>query len=50
MERRIAELERKMADPAFFADHEAARAMGDKHSLLSQQVSELYAEWGKRHS
>ncbi len=50
MERRIAELERKMADPAFFADHEAARVMGDEHSLLSQQVSELYAEWEKRHS
>jgi ATP-binding cassette subfamily F protein 3 len=49
-ERRIAELERKMAVPAFFADHEAARAMGEEHSLLSRQVAELYAEWEKRHS
>jgi ATP-binding cassette subfamily F protein 3 len=50
LERRIAELERKMADPVFFADHEAARVMGDEHSRLSQQVSELYSEWEKRHS
>jgi hypothetical protein len=39
-----------MANPAFFADHEAARAMGEEHSLLSRRVSELYAEWEKRHS
>jgi ATP-binding cassette subfamily F protein 3 len=50
MEGHIAELERKMADPAFFADHEAARTMGEEHSLLSHRVSELYAEWEKRHS
>jgi ATP-binding cassette, subfamily F, member 3 len=50
MERRIAELEKRMADPAFFADHEAARLGGEEHSLLSQRVSELYAEWDKVHS
>jgi ATP-binding cassette subfamily F protein 3 len=43
----LARLEGKMADPAFFSDHEAARSGGEEHSQLSSRISELYEEWGK---
>jgi ATP-binding cassette subfamily F protein 3 len=48
MESALAELEKKMADPAYFADHEAARKGGDEHALLSARIAELYAEWEKQ--
>jgi len=45
MECALAELEKKMADPAYFADHEAARQGGDEHALLSARIAGLYAKW-----
>jgi len=48
LERAMAEQEKKMADPAFFADHEAARQGGEKHALLSSRIAGLYAEWEKQ--
>ncbi|MCM2359164.1 MAG: ABC-F family ATP-binding cassette domain-containing protein [Geobacteraceae bacterium] len=44
-EGRLAGLEGKMADPAFFADHEAARLAGEEHAALSARVAALYEEW-----
>jgi len=44
-EGRLAELEGRMADPAFFADREAARVAGEEHALLSARVAGLYEEW-----
>jgi ATP-binding cassette subfamily F protein 3 len=44
-ERGVAELESRMAEPSFFADHEAFRRAGEEHAALSGQVRALYAEW-----
>jgi ATP-binding cassette subfamily F protein 3 len=49
LEMALAELETKMADPSFFADHEAARRGGEEHALLSDRIATLYAEWEKQH-
>ncbi len=49
LERLLAELETRMADPAFFADHEAARLGGEEHARLSEQIAGLYGEWEKLH-
>jgi ATP-binding cassette subfamily F protein 3 len=49
LEMALAELEKKMADPSFFADHEAARQGGEEHALLSARIATLYAEWEKQH-
>jgi ATP-binding cassette subfamily F protein 3 len=38
-----------MADPAFFADHEAARQGGEEHALLTARIAELYGEWETQH-
>jgi hypothetical protein len=34
-----------MAEPSFFADHEAFRRAGEEHVALSGQVRALYSEW-----
>ena len=41
----LAGLEVRMAEPEFFADHEAARRMGDEHTALTARIAALYAEW-----
>jgi ATP-binding cassette subfamily F protein 3 len=41
----LAGLEQRMAEPEFFADHEAARRMGDEHTALTARIAALYAEW-----
>jgi ATP-binding cassette, subfamily F, member 3 len=46
-ERKLADLERKMNDPAFFADHEQARRAGEEHAAITAQIAELYEEWEK---
>ena len=38
-----------MADPAFFANHEAARLAGEEHALLSARIAGLYEEWERLH-
>jgi ATP-binding cassette subfamily F protein 3 len=48
LEMAMAELETKMADPAFFTDHEAARQGGEEHARLSASIAGLYAEWEKQ--
>jgi ATP-binding cassette subfamily F protein 3 len=48
-ERRLAELEAQMANPTFFANHEAARQGGEEHARLSDQIAGLYGEWEKLH-
>ncbi|RNC73307.1 MAG: ABC transporter ATP-binding protein [Desulfuromonadales bacterium] len=45
-EERLAELEARMADPAFFQDPEAARRGGDEHAALTVRIAGLYEEWG----
>jgi ATP-binding cassette, subfamily F, member 3 len=49
-EKLLAELEGRMADPAFFTDHEAARRGGEEHALLAGRIAGLYAEWETLHS
>jgi ATP-binding cassette, subfamily F, member 3 len=44
-EKLLAGLEEKMADPAFFADPEAARNGGEEHSRLTARITGLYTEW-----
>ena len=41
----LAGLEVRMAEPEFFADHEAARRMGEEHAELSARIAALYGEW-----
>ena len=48
LESTLAALEKKMADPAFFADHEAARLGGEEHTRLSDRIAQLYGEWEKQ--
>ena len=48
-ETRLAELEKKMADPAFFADHETARQAGEEHAAMSTRIAGLYTEWEELH-
>ncbi|HEY6871153.1 MAG TPA: ABC-F family ATP-binding cassette domain-containing protein [Geobacteraceae bacterium] len=45
----LAALEGKMADPAFFDDHEAARLAGEEHAALSARIAGLYEEWEALH-
>jgi ATP-binding cassette subfamily F protein 3 len=49
-ENALAELERRMAEPEFFADHEAARRTGDEHAALTARIAALYAEWERMQS
>jgi ATP-binding cassette subfamily F protein 3 len=49
LEKCLAELEARMADPVFFADHEAARQGSKEHAHLSEKIARLYEEWGKLH-
>jgi ATP-binding cassette subfamily F protein 3 len=44
-EGRLAELEARMGDPAFFQDLEAARQGGEEHAVLTARIAELYEEW-----
>ncbi len=44
-ESRLAALEARMADPAFFADPEQARRGGDDHAALTARIAALYGEW-----
>uniref|UniRef100_A0A831XMR1 ABC-F family ATP-binding cassette domain-containing protein n=1 Tax=Geobacter metallireducens TaxID=28232 RepID=A0A831XMR1_GEOME len=44
-EERLAELERQMADPAFFGDLERARLGGEEHAALTARIAGLYQEW-----
>jgi ATP-binding cassette subfamily F protein 3 len=44
-EHKLAELEREMNDPAFFADHEQARRAGEEHAALTARIAGLYGEW-----
>ncbi|AJE04026.1 ABC-F family ATP-binding cassette domain-containing protein [Geobacter pickeringii] len=44
-ELRLAELEQRMADPAFFQDHESARRGGEEHAALTAFIAALYEEW-----
>jgi ATP-binding cassette subfamily F protein 3 len=44
-EERLAELEARMADPAFFTDPERARQGGEEHALLTARIAALYTEW-----
>ncbi|ABB32764.1 ABC transporter related protein [Geobacter metallireducens RCH3] len=44
-EERLAELEARMADPAFFQDLEAARQGGEEHAALTARIAGLYEEW-----
>ena len=48
-EGKLAELEGKMADPAFFADREAARLAGEEHAALTARIGSLYVEWEELH-
>lgn len=41
----LAGLEQRMAEPEFFADHEAARRMGEEHTALTARIAVLYGEW-----
>jgi len=41
----LAGLEQQMAEPEFFADHEAARRMGEEHTALTARIAVLYGEW-----
>ncbi|RQW77481.1 MAG: ABC transporter ATP-binding protein, partial [Geobacter sp.] len=45
----LATLEKRMADPAFFADHDAARRAGEEHVALSARIASMYEEWEKLH-
>jgi ATP-binding cassette subfamily F protein 3 len=38
-----------MADPAFFADHEAARLAGEEHAALTERIAGLYVAWEELH-
>jgi ATP-binding cassette, subfamily F, member 3 len=49
-EKHLAELEERMADPAFFTDHAAAKRGGEEHALLSARIRELYEKWEGIHS
>ena len=49
-EKLLAALEKRMAEPAFFADHEAAKQSGEEHALLAGRIAGLYAEWEALHS
>ena len=44
-ELRLTELEQRMADPAFFHDHESARRGGEEHAALTARIALLYEEW-----
>ncbi|CAG0932462.1 partial putative ABC transporter ATP-binding protein YbiT, partial [Rhodocyclaceae bacterium] len=44
-EGRLAELEARMANPAFFQDLEAARQGGEEHAALTVRIAGLYEEW-----
>ena len=44
-EGRLAGLEQRMAEPEFFADHEAARRTGEEHTALTARIAVLYGEW-----
>jgi ATP-binding cassette subfamily F protein 3 len=44
-EERLVELERQMADPAFFDDLERARQGGEEHAALTARIAGLYEEW-----
>jgi ATP-binding cassette subfamily F protein 3 len=48
-EGRLAELEKAMADPAFFADHGKARQAGEEHARMTIRIAELYAGWENLH-
>ncbi|HMN02087.1 ABC-F family ATP-binding cassette domain-containing protein [Geobacter anodireducens] len=41
----LADLEARMADPAFFDDHEQARRGGEEHAGLTARIATLYGEW-----
>ncbi|GFO54552.1 ABC transporter ATP-binding protein [Geomonas sp. Red276] len=41
----LADLETAMAAPDFFKDVEGARVAGEKHALLTAEISELYQAW-----
>jgi len=43
----LAEVERQLADPAFFADREAARRAGEDHAAITARIASLFAEWEK---
>ncbi len=43
----LAALEKRLADPEFFADHAAARRAGEEHAVLTARIAELYAEWAR---
>lgn len=45
LESELAALENRMADPAFFADHEAAREAGEEHSRIAARIAQLYGDW-----
>ncbi|HWI40335.1 MAG TPA: ATP-binding cassette domain-containing protein, partial [Verrucomicrobiae bacterium] len=45
LEKRLEELEREMADPAYFADPDRARAGGEEHASITDRIEALYAEW-----
>ena len=49
-EQKLSELEKQMADPSFFDDHETAKRGGEDHATLSARIVELYKEWEKWHS
>ena len=49
-ERKLAGLEGKMADPAFFADLGNARRAGEEHALITARIQELYRDWEALHS
>ncbi|ABQ25451.1 ABC-F family ATP-binding cassette domain-containing protein [Geotalea uraniireducens] len=41
----LAGLEQRMAEPEFFADHEATRRTGEEHTALTARIAVLYGEW-----
>ena len=41
----LAALENAMAAPEFFSDLEAARAAGEQHASLTEEISSLYQAW-----
>jgi ATP-binding cassette subfamily F protein 3 len=41
----LAGLEKQMAAPEAFSDHEAARRMGEEHETITSRIAALYAEW-----
>jgi len=49
LEKHLNGLEARMADPDFFANHEAARHGSEEHTRLSARIAELYVEWEKLH-